>query len=70
MADTGLLVSHAFDAHGNIPIEVYQKLILGKLEMNEGMIVENIVAQMLVASGHRLYFTVILIGKRRRTVWR
>ena len=56
MADTGLLVSHAFDAHGNVPIEVYQKLILGKLEMNEGMMVENIVAQMLVASGHRLYF--------------
>ena len=36
--------------------EVYKKLLLGKLEFNEGMIVENIVAQMLVASEHRLYF--------------
>lgn len=56
MADTGLLISHAFDENGKVPIEVYQKLILGKLEINEGMIVENIVAQMLTASGHRLYF--------------
>ena len=28
----------------------------GKLEVNEGMLIENIVAQMLKASGHRLYF--------------
>lgn len=27
-----------------------------KLEVNEGMLVENIVAQMLWASGHKLYF--------------
>ena len=30
--------------------------MLGKLEVNEGMIFENIVAQMLTASGHKLYF--------------
>ena len=30
--------------------------MLDKLEINEGMLVENIVAQMLVASGHSLYF--------------
>lgn len=33
-----------------------KKLLLGKLELNEGMIFENIVAQMLVANGHKLYF--------------
>ncbi|MBO8440235.1 MAG: ATPase, partial [bacterium] len=27
-----------------------------KLEVNEGMLVENIVAQMLRAAGHKLYF--------------
>jgi hypothetical protein len=29
---------------------------LGKLEVNEGMLIENIVAQMLVANGHKLFF--------------
>ncbi len=56
MADTGLLISHAFDENGNVPVELYQKLLLNKLEVNQGMIVENIVAQMLVANRHKLYF--------------
>ena len=30
--------------------------MLDKLEMNNGMIVENVVAQMLRAAGHKLYF--------------
>lgn len=56
MGDTGLLISHAFDAHGIVNQEVYQKLMFGKLEINEGMLIENIVAQMLTASGHKLFF--------------
>lgn len=56
MGDTGLLVSHAFDENGKVPIELYKKLQFGKLEVNEGMIVENLVAQMLRTSGHKLYF--------------
>lgn len=56
MGDTGLLVSHAFDENGKVPIELYQKLLLNKLEVNEGMLVENIVAQMLASNGHKLYF--------------
>ena len=56
MGDTGLLISHAFNDKGSVPIEIYQKLILGKLEANIGMLVENIVAQMLKASGHKLFF--------------
>ena len=56
MADTGLLISHAFDENGIVSEELYKKLLFDKLEVNKGMIVENIVAQMLVASGHKLYF--------------
>ena len=56
MADTGLLISLAFDENGKVPTELYRKLILNKLEVNKGMLVENIVAQMLVAAGHKLYF--------------
>ncbi len=56
MADTGLLISHAFDENGIVSEEIYKKLLFDKLEVNEGMIIENIVAQMLTASNHKLYF--------------
>ena len=56
MADTGLLISHAFDENGIVTEELYKKLLFDKLEVNKGMIMENMVAQMLIASGHKLYF--------------
>lgn len=56
MGDTGLLVSHTFDENGIVSEEIYKKLLLDKLEVDMGMIVENAVAQMLIASGHKLYF--------------
>lgn len=56
MADTGLLISHAFDENGLVSEEIYKKLLFDKLEVNKGMIMENIIAQMLTASGHKLYF--------------
>lgn len=56
MGDTGLLISHAFDENGLVSEEIYKKLLFDKLEVNKGMIMENIVAQMLAASGHKLYF--------------
>lgn len=56
MADTGLLISHAFDEKTITSEEIYRKLLLDKLEINKGMLVENMVAQMLRASGHKLYF--------------
>ena len=30
--------------------------MFGKLELNEGMLVENVAAQMLTAAGHKLFF--------------
>ena len=56
MADTGLLVSHAFDENELVREEIHRRLLLDKIEVNRGMLVENLAAQMLVASGHRLYF--------------
>lgn len=56
MADTGLLVTHSFDENGKVNAELYRKLMLDKLELNGGMLMENIVAQMLMAAGHKLYF--------------
>ena len=54
--DTGLLISLAFSARGIVTNEIYQKLMFDKLEIDEGMLVENIVAQMLKASGNELFF--------------
>lgn len=56
MADTGLLISHAFDENGIVSEEIYKKLLFDKLSVNFGMFMENIVAQMLTAAGHKLYF--------------
>ena len=56
MADTGLLISHAFDEKCIVTEEIYKKLLFDKLAVNKGMIIENIAAQMLVAAGRKLYF--------------
>ncbi len=56
MADTGLLISHTFDEKVIAAEKLYNRLLLDKLEINKGMLVENIVAQMLCAAGHKLYF--------------
>lgn len=56
MGDTGLLVSHAFDENELLEDEVYKQILAGKLQINEGMLYENAIAQMLVANGHKLYF--------------
>lgn len=56
MSDTGLLISHAFDEKQLVSNEMYSKLLMDKLEVNAGMLIENIVAQMLAAAGHKLYF--------------
>ena len=56
MADTGLLVSKQFADNEQTPHEVYRDILLGKLEINEGMFTENVVAQQLYTAGHGLYF--------------
>ena len=56
MADTGLLVSMAFDTGDLEKGGIYEKILRGKLEFNKGMLVENLVAQLLCTAGHPLYF--------------
>lgn len=56
MGDTGLLVSHAFDENELTAEQIHRRLLVGDLSVNEGMLMENVVAQMLVASGRKLYF--------------
>ena len=56
MGDTGLLISHTFDEKGIMSEEIYKKILFDKLEFNEGMFMENIVAQILISTGNGLYF--------------
>ncbi|MCD7823588.1 MAG: DUF4143 domain-containing protein [Oscillospiraceae bacterium] len=56
MADTGLLVTHTFMDRDFTANELYKAILFDKLDINEGMIMENAVAQMLRANGHKLYF--------------
>ena len=55
-ADTGLFITLAFwdkDYTENI---IYQKLLNDKLSANLGYVYENLVAQMLTASGNKLFY--------------
>ena len=56
MGDTGLLVTQVFADRAYTSNELYRDVLFGRLEVNEGMLVENVVAQQLRASGHRLFF--------------
>lgn len=56
LGDTGLLVSHAFSESELASEEVYKKVLNGSLSLNEGMLHENLIAQMLVAQGEQLHF--------------
>lgn len=56
LADTGLFITLAFwdrSASDNI---IYQKLLTDKLSADLGYVYENIVAQILTANGHRLFY--------------
>ena len=56
MSDTGLLVSHAFDENALASAEIHRRILLDRIELNKGMLVENMAAQMLTAAGRKLYF--------------
>ena len=56
MADTGLLITQTFMDRPFTENELYKAILFDKLDINEGMIMENIVAQMLRRNGHKLYF--------------
>ena len=56
MGDTGLLISMAVEDGTVLEDDVYLSLLEDRLHVNEGMFAENMVAQMLRAGGHELFF--------------
>lgn len=56
MADTGLLVTLTFKDKKFTDNELYRAILFDKLNINEGMLMENVVAQLLRLHRPRLYF--------------
>lgn len=56
LGDTGLFVTLAFKGKDFTENTIYQKLLTDKLPANLGYLYENIVAQMLRASGYELFY--------------
>ncbi len=57
--DTGLFVTMAFKSREFTDNIIYQKLLSDKLDANLGYVYENVVAQMLRATGKELYYHTI-----------
>ena len=55
-ADTGLFVTLAFWDKDHTENIIYQKLLNDKLNTNLGYVYENMIAQMLAASGNKLFY--------------
>lgn len=56
MADTGLLVTLTFMDKSYTDNELYRAILFDKMDINEGMLMENVVGQILRSNGHKLYF--------------
>ena len=56
LCDTGLLISHTFDESQIAEENLYLKILKNRLSINKGMFFENVIAQCLTASGHKLYY--------------
>lgn len=55
-ADTGLFVTLVFWDKDYTENEIYQKLLNDKLSANLGYVYENVIAQILTASGNKLFY--------------
>jgi predicted AAA+ superfamily ATPase len=56
MGDTGLLVSLAFSENELTENKLFADIMDGKLSLNEGMLYENVIAQIIAAKGKKLFF--------------
>ena len=66
LCDTGLFVTLAFWNKDVAENTLYQRLLSDKLEADLGYIYENVVAQMLRAAGHSLYYYTFPTDKERK----
>ena len=55
-SDVGLLVTQAFSNKPFMDNDIYKAILFDKLNVNEGMIMENFVAQTLKSKGYELFY--------------
>lgn len=55
-SDVGLLVTQAFINKPFVENDIYKAILFDKLNINQGMIMENFVAQTLKSKGYELYY--------------
>ena len=67
MGDTGLLITQIMKNSEETTDDLYKAIIFDKLGINFGMIIENMVAQMLRANGYDLYFHEFMYGIEEMT---
>lgn len=65
LADTGLLTTLIFKDKDFTENIIYDKLLSDKLSVNLGYVYENVVAQILTANGHSLYYYTFLNEKTK-----
>ena len=68
LADTGLLIDLAFADGSYFDNEYYNAILFDKLHVNEGMFIENLVAQCLTSNGHKLRYHTKVDKKLKKTV--
>jgi len=68
LMDTGLLISLAYKNKDYLENELYRAILFDKLHINEGMIVENIVAQLLRMNGDNIYYYKKVDKESKRTI--
>ncbi|MDP0506067.1 MAG: AAA family ATPase [Fusobacterium sp. JB019] len=56
LMDTGLLVTQTFMDGSYTDNDLYKAVLFNKLNINEGMLMENVVAQILKTNGNSLFF--------------
>ena len=56
IGDTGLLASLAFSENETQKNSLYKNIINGNLNINKGMLYENVISQILTSIGRKLYF--------------
>ena len=56
LSDTGLFISLLFNSTDKVHTSIYSKLLSDKLDTNLGYLYENAAAQIITASGNRLFY--------------
>lgn len=68
LMDTGLLITLAYKDRPYLENEMYKAILLDKLQVNEGMLLENMVAQNIRANGRRAYYYKETNRENKKTV--